>query len=1009
MALAKLNHPNIATIFEFSTQNQTDYLATEYISGLSLDHKLAGGALSGKELVVLGIQLAQGLGAAHERGIVHRDLKPANLRLTSDDRLKILDFGLAQLMPHASESGLTATLTQSQEISGTLPYMAPEQLRGENADARTDIWAAGAVLYEMSTGKRPFDEKIPTALAGDILHTAPISPRRLNPALSRSIEAVILKCLEKDPAKRYRSARDLAQDLEGLSTGTVRIAQSRPWRIIAGAALAVVFALGAFWYLIRMSRPHPASASVRRSVAVLGFQNLSGRPELAWVSTALAEMLSTELAAGDKLRTVPGEKIGQMKIGMSLPDADSFSQETLAKIGKNLSSDDVVIGSFIPLSGDQIRLDLRLQDTAGRGTLLAVSEKGSASQLDQLAERAGAELRQKLGVGEIAAGNVNAVRASFPRNAEAARFYAEGLNKFRSFDNLAARDLFEKSIALEPEFPLTHSALSMTWRNLGYDQNSRIEAKKALDLSSGLSQEEQLAVEAQYYVANKEWTQGANIYRKLLQQYPDNVEYGLRLAEAQTWGGAPKDAVATLAALLKLPPPLSQDPRIDLAEAVAEGASGLGDLKTSIQAAATAAQKAEALGDRLLSAQAIYWQGRGIMGSGDSQRALDKLLEAQRLHAQLGDKGGESLALSMMGWIYMSEGKLDLAMQTAQSALQMAREISQGENIADTLFTLAAIYQTQGSLERSHRTYVEALSMYRQVGDQPGIAQTQGASGFVLAHQLKLAEGRQAIEQTLAFHLQYGRKDALNEMGPNLVLAMLALGDVPAAEKLVPQIVAAVRETGYSGTDAVSAVAQLNWVKDDLSGAGSQLEKARELAAKEGSDANVAGLQMQIAGVAADTGHLDEAEALARKALSAVVKQNSPMDELSALATLADILLREKKNKEAIQLGTRADTLADKTEDKWAASSYVPVAIRIRAAAGKPDSAIKYGESRLSEYLKAGCVQCQFDTRLALGEVEMNSGRIAAGRARLHSLEKDARDKGFLLIARQAVELQPAR
>jgi serine/threonine protein kinase len=167
LALAKLNHPNIATIFEFSTQNDTDYLVTEYISGLSLDNKLAAGALSEKEVMGLGIQLAQGLGAAHEQGIVHRDLKPANLRLTSDGRLKILDFGLAELMPRASEVGLTATLTESQQVTGTLPYMAPEQLRGEPAEARTDIWAAGAVLYEIATAHRPFEEKLPSALAAD--------------------------------------------------------------------------------------------------------------------------------------------------------------------------------------------------------------------------------------------------------------------------------------------------------------------------------------------------------------------------------------------------------------------------------------------------------------------------------------------------------------------------------------------------------------------------------------------------------------------------------------------------------------------------------------------------------------------------------------------------------------------------------------------------------------------------------------------------------------------------
>ncbi len=130
LTLSKLSHPNIATVHDFDSQDGVDFLVTEYVSGVTLDAKLAGGALPEKEVIRLGTQLSEGLNAAHQQDIVHRDLKPANLRLTPDGRLKILDFGLAQFMPHGSEPGLTATLTQSQEISGTLPYMAPEQLRG---------------------------------------------------------------------------------------------------------------------------------------------------------------------------------------------------------------------------------------------------------------------------------------------------------------------------------------------------------------------------------------------------------------------------------------------------------------------------------------------------------------------------------------------------------------------------------------------------------------------------------------------------------------------------------------------------------------------------------------------------------------------------------------------------------------------------------------------------------------------------------------------------------------
>src|SRR6476660_2112224 len=159
LSLARLNHPNIATVFQFSSENGIDFLVTEYIPGATLEEKLHSGPLPQTDVVSLGTQLSQGLACAHQEGVVHRDLKPANLRVTPDGRLKILDFGLAQLVERRSDLAATASITQSQEVTGTLPYMAPEQLRGEPTDERSDIWAVGAVLYEMATGQRPFPEK----------------------------------------------------------------------------------------------------------------------------------------------------------------------------------------------------------------------------------------------------------------------------------------------------------------------------------------------------------------------------------------------------------------------------------------------------------------------------------------------------------------------------------------------------------------------------------------------------------------------------------------------------------------------------------------------------------------------------------------------------------------------------------------------------------------------------------------------------------------------------------
>ena len=265
LTLSRLNHPNIATVFDFDTQNSTDYLVIEYISGITLDTKLAKHALPEKEVVSLAVQLCQGLEAAHKNGIIHGDLKPSNLQIATDDRLKILDFGLARWMPHGSELGLTVTATATPVFMGTLPYMAPEQLRGSRPDVRSDIWAVGAVIYEMATGKRPFIEATTSLLTDAILNKEPASPKSLNPQVSSGLEKIILTALEKDSSRRYPSSQALTFDLQrveaGLSPYVVASAAepSRSKRMklsLVLSALAVLIALsaGGFWYSRRAQK-----------------------------------------------------------------------------------------------------------------------------------------------------------------------------------------------------------------------------------------------------------------------------------------------------------------------------------------------------------------------------------------------------------------------------------------------------------------------------------------------------------------------------------------------------------------------------------------------------------------------------------------------------------------------------------------------------------------------------------------------------------------------------------
>jgi len=351
-ALSRLSHPHIATVHDFDTQDGIDFLVMELIPGKGLEEKLRSGPQSEKEVLRLGAQLARGLAAAHEYGVVHRDLKPSNLRLTEDGMLKILDFGLARVVaPLTDKSGPTETAEPA--FAGTVPYMAPEQVRGLPVDARTDIYAAGNVLYEMATGRRPFAEAHGPLLTEAILHQAPPSPRRLEPELSPGLEFVILKALEKEPERRYQSAKDLLLDLERMAApSAVTAAPARPrrrrWPVVVAAAGAVALALGgvAAWRLLRTVHEAPIT-----SLAVLPLKNFSADPGQEFFADAMTDALIAGLAQIKAVKVISRTSVMQYK----------EAKKPLPQIAKELGVEGIVEGSVMRSDG-RVRITAQLID-----------------------------------------------------------------------------------------------------------------------------------------------------------------------------------------------------------------------------------------------------------------------------------------------------------------------------------------------------------------------------------------------------------------------------------------------------------------------------------------------------------------------------------------------------------------------------------------------------------------------------------------------------------------------
>ncbi len=365
-AASALNHPNICTIHEIGEHGGQPFIAMELMEGETLKERIGGRPVESEQVAKLGMEVADALEAAHAKGIVHRDIKPANIFVSARGQAKVLDFGLAKLLRPVDEATATASLTQAGVAPGTLPYMAPEQLRGRKADARTDIYALGCVLYEMATGQRPFRAELAPELSSDILGKPPANPTRLNPDLPQKLEEIILKCLEKDAENRYQSAKELMVDLRrvAMPSAAPRIPAAgaagldrKVWRRAGAglAALAVVLA-GLIGFNVGGVRERlfpPAAPQGPPSIAVLPFADMSPAKDQEYFADGLAEELLNKLAKIPELKVTARTSSFQFK----------GKNEDLRVIGQKLSVTAVLEGS-VRKEGNRVRVTAQLVNTA---------------------------------------------------------------------------------------------------------------------------------------------------------------------------------------------------------------------------------------------------------------------------------------------------------------------------------------------------------------------------------------------------------------------------------------------------------------------------------------------------------------------------------------------------------------------------------------------------------------------------------------------------------------------
>jgi tetratricopeptide (TPR) repeat protein len=614
-AASLLRSPNIAVTYDIGEYAGADFIVMEYVEGELLSERVARGPLPVRDVVDVGLQVAGALEEAHARGIIHRDIKSANLMRTERGLVKVLDFGLAKIVPPvAGDDRVTqAQVSMAGMVIGTISYMAPEQALGRTIDHRADLFSLGVVLYELATGRMPFAGGSPTEIIDRILHEMPPAPSLMNPSVPPSLDAAVARMLEKSPTFRYQTARDVETDLRLILEeldGSFRVSASR-----AAAAVAA----------------HRASA-VERSVAVMTFANITRDPADDWIGTGIAETVSSDLKNIQGLTV-----IGRARVFDALRNLSSNASldESLAiDIGRRLGATWVVVGGFQKM-GDVVRITANFVDVATGTVRRTVKVDGRVSEIFALQDRIVYELSQGLNL-VLRGTEIAGIERRETQSVEAYESFARGMMNLR----LATRDSIDRAIASFEQATRHDAEYAAAWAALGWAYSLKGSFLSLRDLIE----------------------QAIDIEKRALAIDPDFAEAHMALGTALLNLGRTDEALAELEEAIRLEPDNGQAHQA-LARALWVGR---GDFAAAIPEFETAIRlNPEAGYSYLQLGLLLAWEGQ-------YERAEEVCRRAVELQDQFisGNAGLQVVgANARLGYVYYLEGRYQEALREYERGL----------------------------------------------------------------------------------------------------------------------------------------------------------------------------------------------------------------------------------------------------------------------------------------------------------------------------------------------------
>jgi serine/threonine protein kinase/Flp pilus assembly protein TadD len=718
-------HKNVCRMFDMGESKDSHFITMEFIRGedlKSLVQKM--GQLSAGQAIAIGKQVCDGLTEAHKLGVVHRDLKPQNIMIDKRGDARIMDFGIARSL---EGRGITA----AGVMIGTPDYMSPEQVEGKETDQRSDIYSLGVILYEMVTGKVPFEGD--TALSIAVMHKTekPKAPVELNPQIPNSLNAVILRCLEKDKENRYQSAGELRSELEGIEKGiptTERIIPerkpltSREITVTFGlkklfVPLLLVIALAVIaliiWQVIPKKGTIPAPPSGKPSLAVMYFENNSRDESLDNWRDALAEMLITDLSQSKFLHVMSADQTYTVLRKLNLLEKDKYSTDDLQKTAKEGRVQHILNGSFVT-AGDKFIINVVLLNTESGHVIDSWREEGSGEEsitqsIDRITKRVKTAL--DLSSEQIASDIDRAVGDITTSSPEALKHFTEGSRYYRLGENRKAIDSFEKAIAIDPEFAMAYRNMAGAYSNLGYTTRWRDYRKNAFELIGRVTDRERYRIMGDYYRrAPATIGKAIEAFEKLLELYPDdwigNNSLGSIYDNAEEWETAQKYYA------------MNVDNRVEAMHSYSNLASVYEDQGLYDQAKEVYETYIDEMGDNASIRRGLAWN---YIAQGEYDLALAELDKAAALSP------GNYQIIVDRGEVWLIKGDLDKAEAEYQKLMIDNEPIARVMNLVH----ICGLYVYQGRYREAKRQLELGMEMAERIGEKVRARSIRDYLGYV--------------------------------------------------------------------------------------------------------------------------------------------------------------------------------------------------------------------------------------------------------------------------------------